>query len=181
MLPLTLTLTLTLALTLTLIHFWMPGFEGTKRWTIFPPHASPLLRPTYRHGHDPVFDADPHAPHAPHAAEGSGGAEGGAAEGSSTAEGQPPLLRYLDRWEVTLGPGELLFVPAGAAHAVTNLSHTAAISANFVDSTNLDLFREELSVAACSKCPPLAAPQLGFCASSGRAWGLWLAPWLDTP
>ena len=47
------------------------------------------------------------------------------------------MLRYLDRWEVTLGPGELLFVPAGAAHAVTNLSHTAAISANFVDSTNL--------------------------------------------
>ena len=147
-------LPLILALTLTLIHFWMPVFEGTKRWTIFPPHASPLLRPTYRHGHDPVFDADPHAPHAPHAphvAEGSGGAEGSAAEGSGAAEGQPPLLRYLDRWEVTLGPGELLFVPAGAAHAVTNLSHTAAISANFVDSTNLDLFREELSVAACSK------------------------------
>ena len=49
------------------------------------------------------------------------------------------MLRYLDRWEVTLGPGELLFVPAGAAHAVTNLSHTAAISANFVDSTNLEV------------------------------------------
>ena len=94
---------------------------------------------------------------------------------SGAAEGQPPLLRYLDRWEVTLGPGELLFVPAGAAHAVTNLSHTAAISANFVDSTNLDLFREELSVAACSKCPALAVPQLSFCASSGRAWGLRLA------
>ena len=68
------------------------------------------------------------------------------------------MLRYLDRWEVTLGPGELLFVPAGAAHAVTNLSHTAAISANFVDSTNLDLFREELSVAARSKCPPWQCP-----------------------
>ena len=92
--------------------------EGTKRWTIFPPHASPLLCPTYRHGHDPVFDADPHAtphtphatphtphatphaPHARHAAEGSGGAE----RGPEGEEGEPPLLRYLDRWEVTLGP-----------------------------------------------------------------------------
>ena len=31
---------------------------------------------------------------------------------------------------------------------MSNLSHTAAISANFVDSTNLDLVREELGVAA---------------------------------
>ena len=101
-------------------------FEGKKRWTIFPPHATPLLRPSYRHGHDPVFDADPHAPHAP---DGSGAAAGevdsgaaagevksgaatgevksGAAAGevnSGAAAGEPPMLRYLDRWEVTLGP-----------------------------------------------------------------------------
>ena len=38
------------------------------------------------------------------------------------------MLRYLDRWEVTLGPGELLFVPAGAAHAVTNLSLTLCVT-----------------------------------------------------
>ena len=32
-------------------------------------------------------------------------------------------------------------------------------------------------MAACSKCPPLAGPQLVPCASSGRAWRLC---WLDT-
>ena len=35
-----------------------------------------------------------------------------------------------------------------ARRQVSNLSHTAAISANFVDATNLQLFTEELSVAA---------------------------------
>ena len=31
------------------------------------------------------------------------------------------------------------------------------------------------SAPAGSKCPPLAAPQLGSCTSSGRAWRLWAA------
>ena len=47
---------------------------------------------------------------------------------------------------------------------MTNLSHTAAISANFVDSTNLDLFREELSVAALQN--PEAAKLLAQMQSS---------------
>ncbi len=158
-------------------------FEGTKRWTIFPPHVSPLLRPSYRHGHDATFDADPHrARDGGGSGSGGGGGGGGSGDddGAPAAADEPPLLRHLDRWEVTLQPGELLFVPAGAAHAVrappppppspssshsgacplrtapvllarrqvSNLSHTAAISANFVDATNLQLFTEELSVAA---------------------------------
>ena len=39
-------------------------------------------------------------------------------------------------------------MPCGIAHVVTNLSHTAAISANYVDSTNLDAVLDELSVRA---------------------------------
>ena len=90
---------------------------------------APLLRPSHRHGHDAVFACDPHATEQLHAA-------------------LPALLRHAPRYELTLRPGEVLFVPAGAPHAVSNLSHTAAISANFVDGSNLELFTEELCVAA---------------------------------
>ena len=118
-------------------HFFMMLFEGEKRWTLFPPTAAPLLRPSYRHGHDAAFGCDPHA-----AAACTGAAE------EEADDAAPPLLRHLDRYEVTLRAGEILFVPAGVPHAVTNLSHTAAISANFVLEDNLELCREECAVAA---------------------------------
>ena len=44
--------------------------------------------------------------------------------------------------------GELLFVPAGSPHYVENLGQTIAISANYVDSSNLTLVKEELGVNA---------------------------------
>ena len=62
------------------------------------------------------------------------------------------LLRRAPRWEGVLRAGECLFVPAGAPHAVLNLTHTAAISCNYVDSTNLEQVRGELRIAACT-CP----------------------------
>ena len=42
------------------------------------------------------------------------------------------------RWDVDLAPGEVLFVPGGAAHAVSNLDATVAFAGNFIDDTNLD-------------------------------------------
>ena len=111
-------------------HFWMLLFEGEKRWTIFPPDAAPLLRPSYAHGHDPIFGADVH---------------GAAADDDE-------LLRRAPRWEGVLKAGECLFVPAGCPHAVANLTKTAAISSNFVLPDNLELARQELRVAACA-CP----------------------------
>ena len=111
-------------------HFWMLLFEGEKRWTIFPPDAAPLLRPSYAHGHDPIFGADVH---------------GAAADDDE-------LLRRAPRWEGVLKAGECLFVPAGCPHAVANLTKTSAISANFVLPDNLELARQELRVAACA-CP----------------------------
>ena len=110
-------------------HFWMLLFEGEKRWTIFPPDAAPLLRPSYAHGHDPIFGADVH---------------GAAADDDE-------LLRRAPRWEGVLKAGEA-FVPADCPHAVANLTKTSAISANFVLPDNLELARQELRVAACA-CP----------------------------
>ena len=92
-----------------------------------------MLGPSFAHGHDAVFDE-----------EGDGG-------GAS-------LLAHADRYEALLQPGECLFVPAGSPHLVRNETHTAALSANFVDASNLELATAELRVAALTN--PRAAALL---------------------
>ena len=42
--------------------------------------------------------------------------------------------------------GQVLFVPAGCPHRVSNLEQTLAISANFVDLSNIETVKRELSV-----------------------------------
>ena len=121
-------------------HFWMLVCEGRKKWTIFPRSAAPLLRPSYAHGHDAVFGE---------AVEGVAGAGDGDGDGGGG-------WRSLERWECELCAGELLFVPAGCPHQVSNLQPNAAISANFVDRTNLDLAVDELQVAGLSSQPAAA-------------------------
>ena len=59
-----------------------------------------------------------------------------------------PLLALTHLREYVLKAGELLFVPAGCPHQVENLTKSLAISANFVDQSNLELVLEELSVNA---------------------------------
>lgn len=44
--------------------------------------------------------------------------------------------------------GEILFVPAGSPHTVENVTETVAISANFVDRSNLHLVKQELKAQA---------------------------------
>ena len=41
---------------------------------------------------------------------------------------------------------DLLFVPSGCPHRVENLEASLAISANFVDQSNLNLVKKELEV-----------------------------------
>lgn len=59
-----------------------------------------------------------------------------------------PLLSLTHPRECVLQPGELLFVPAGCTHRVENLEKSLAISANFVDSSNIELVKKELKVNA---------------------------------
>jgi hypothetical protein len=47
-----------------------------------------------------------------------------------------------------LHAGEVLFVPHGCAHRVTNESSSIAISANFCDGSNIGAAVEELDIAA---------------------------------
>ena len=99
---------------------------------------------------------------------GGGGGSGGSGDGGDGAnENARAALpwRSLERWACVLGKGDLLFVPAGCAHAVSNLSATAAISANFVTASNVRLAADELSVAG------LHEPAASALASHLRARG----------
>ena len=94
------------------------------RWTFFPPEDLPLLYPLFPDSTDAVFQVDLSQPDL----------------------SLHPLLSLSHPTQVTLSPGELLFVPAGSPHRVENLEPSLAISANFVDSSNLDEVVRELRV-----------------------------------
>ncbi len=56
-----------------------------------------------------------------------------------------PLQRRARRRVCVLEAGEVLYVPAGSPHHVDNMTPSLAISANYVDETNVD--------AACVRSP----------------------------
>lgn len=97
-------------------HFWMFQVAGVKRWTIWHPDDTCELLPSFEKGnYDPSF---------------------------------PAREEILDRGRsvtLELHPGELLFVPGGAVHGVTNLEPSVAVAGNFVDATNLASVLEDLS------------------------------------
>lgn len=59
-----------------------------------------------------------------------------------------PLQQYASRFEAIIGPGDLIFVPAGAPHQVENLEPTIAISQNYVDASNFKFAVSELGIAS---------------------------------
>ena len=137
------------------LRLQMLVLDGRKAWTIFPRGATPLLRPSFAHGHDASFAEDVNA---------AEDATPGCSTSSSTAD-----WRRLERWACELTSGELLFVPAGCAHAVSNLTATAAISANFVSQSNRQLAIDELSVAGLQA--PAAADLARHLAGSSAGGG----------
>lgn len=91
----------------------------------FPPEDLPLLYPVYYHSTDAVFEVDLSRNDIPSC---------------------HPLLALTSPCECVLEPGELLFVPSGSPHRVENLEKSLAISANFVDGSNIDAVKRELKV-----------------------------------
>ena len=98
----------------------------TYRWLFFPPEDLPLLYPVFSHSTDATFQVDL----------------------SSPDLSRYPLLSLTHPRECILEAGEVLFVPAGCPHRVENLTKSLAISANFVDKSNIDLVMRELSIDA---------------------------------
>ena len=116
-------------------HFFMAMVRGTKRWTVFSRESLAFLRPSWSRG-----TLDPAMPPLEEQEE----------------MGMLPLPREFGarRWDVDLGPGEVLFVPGGSPHAVRNLDCTVAFAGNFVDDVNLDRVLEDLKLMA-AKDPAL--------------------------
>jgi hypothetical protein len=151
-------------------HFWMALFEGKKRWVLFPQRPAqaeidgvhtvveedqlPYLYPYQMCGADDsmLFNIDV-----------GRGSESRRSSGSSGSRGavdlhKHPLYSLASPVECVLEAGDLIFVPSGCPHFVENLSHTVAISCNYVDATNLARVREALSVEAGLPTELMAEP-----------------------
>ena len=114
-------------------NFWMAVMEGKKHWTLFRRGDTALLGPSYVMSLDPAFAAD--------------GAIGDADGHARDADAGQHLLSAAGGWDFVLEAGEVLFVPAGCAHTVVNCCDSVAISANYIDASNLDLALDELIVS----------------------------------
>lgn len=113
-------------------HFFMAMVRGTKRWTVFDRGSTAFLRPSWLRGTlDPAMPnlEDQGLYYDPSAT---------AEEENDDARASSAQRRLAKRWDVDLGPGEVLFVPGGAPHAVHNLDCTVAFAGNFVDDTNIE-------------------------------------------
>lgn len=111
-------------------HFWMAVTSGEKFWRVFPRSELALLGPVWTPG---TFD--------PHLA-------CGAADGDPTAPAASDSLQLTSPWEGVVRAGDVIFIPANCAHFVLNLTDTIAVSANYVDESNVDLALDELGPAA---------------------------------
>lgn len=103
-------------------NFWMAMLQGKKKWTLFSPDQKGLLYPRYEESLDPVFEVDIERPNFT----------------------QFPYLALTKPQQCILEPGDILFVPAGWPHRVENITHSVAISSNFVDLSNFSLVKKEL-------------------------------------
>ena len=104
-------------------HFWMSCVHGRKRWRLVGPADTPELCP------HSILELNPRFLRS-------------LDELARDSIGQYP--RSVPVFEGELNAGELIFVPAGWAHEVCNLDHAVAVSANFVDASNLERARKAL-------------------------------------
>eukprot|EP00127_Corallochytrium_limacisporum_P005993 Clim_evm70s215 gene=Clim_evmTU70s215 len=111
--------------------FWMILLEGEKHWVFFDPADIPLL---YENRETFVMDVDVR----PVTKYGRVPNGENKAEAAKTLLEEKPLVRFAHGFEVVLKPGELLFVPAGTPHQVSNVGDAVAVCGNYVDEANLD-------------------------------------------
>ena len=143
-------------------NFWMAMVRGTKRWSLFHTDDVPFLTPDYSRGTlDPSFprmhemdEARKHAvmerkggldmanttDMAPSTHDESKNESDTESKNKSDSPfgGEYPFLPFARRWDVDLGPGEVLFVPGGFPHVVHNLDVTVSFAGNYVDESNLE-------------------------------------------
>ena len=99
-------------------NFWMFLGEGHKHWTTFHPDDSPLLSPSW----DDPEQIERFRP---------------LAELEAAGTPEAAAVARARRLEFTISAGDTLYIPRGTPHEVANLSRTTAVSANFVDQSNV--------------------------------------------
>ncbi len=112
-------------------HFWQLVGSGKKRYQLVSRDELAFLHPKYLDELSSPWIAD--------------GPESGAMEAASAKYGVPIH-------EVDVESGDVIFVPAGWAHRVSNLEPTIALSGNFVDKSNLADVLEQLKTEAACGC-----------------------------
>jgi hypothetical protein len=133
-----------------------------------------LYGPNYQVSLDPSFAADI-------TFGGGGGGGGGIDQGQDRKEGgkftegkeeeaaveqeKGHLMWAAGGWDFMLEAGEVLFVPAGCAHSVGNVTDTVAISANYVDDSNLSMAVRELEFTSAED-PRVKVPMCCQCVAN---------------
>lgn len=155
-------------------NFWMAMVKGTKRWTLFHADDVGLCSPDYSRGTlDPAFphlhvmdearrrakregDEGKNPTESESESDDGSGSGSGDGSGDGTGPGGPyPFLPYARRWDVDLGPGEVLFVPGGFPHVVHNLDVTVSFAGNYVDESNLDRALADLRLLGAKYGPQM--------------------------
>jgi histone arginine demethylase JMJD6 len=115
------------------IHTFLSQIYGVKKYTLFAPDQTPFL---YARGNQSRVDLE-----------------------NPDLE-KYPLFAQATRVEFELGPGEILFVPAGWWHTAKILSPSITVSASRVNASNWHDFAQDLKSRAPRPARPLVSAYL---------------------
>ncbi|EDQ88396.1 uncharacterized protein MONBRDRAFT_9266 [Monosiga brevicollis MX1] len=121
-------------------HFYMAMMSGEKEWIFLPPAQLPLLYPDYSASAEPIFEVVS-MPQAPVSCACTCVFHSSAtnlfvmpsfvtcwqADVRRPDEPETPAVQYATPMRCVLRAGDLLFVPGGSPHTVTNLTDTIAV------------------------------------------------------
>lgn len=113
-------------------NFWMSMCRGQKRWRLVSKDEISLLHPLYLTDLNPVFPADLNS-----------------IQNAATKNFTETKFighRSVTIHETVLEADDLIFVPAGWPHQVENLETSIAVSANFIDASNIQKSLEEAEI-----------------------------------
>jgi ribosomal protein L16 Arg81 hydroxylase len=107
------------------LHNLFIQFHGEKRWILYPCHYDPMLEPPvkrepYVFSNILPFDSQP----------------------------EYPIKKYLDYYDITIGPGDILYIPSSMWHYVENRSISIGAAFKWFDpiSASLNNFTQNLLV-----------------------------------
>mmetsp|Transcript_29290 Transcript_29290/g.54837 ORF Transcript_29290/g.54837 Transcript_29290/m.54837 type:complete len:366 (-) Transcript_29290:112-1209(-) len=127
-------------------HFWMFLLSGRKDWRIFPRSDRMFLyeTPGVEHWEYNPFQQQQEeedvcsssSSSSPSSESPSPSSSSSSSYSSSSPSSSFPLVECARVYHGIQEPGDLIFIPAGSPHAVSNIEDIHALSMNYVDATN---------------------------------------------